>query len=202
MFTGIVETVGEVVATESREEARRLRIRAPAIVQDSILGDSIAVDGVCLTVCQIDGAEFSFDVVRETLDNTALGSVQDGAPVNLERALRADSRLDGHIVQGHVDGVGRVVQLERTSDRVELHLECAAQVAGLLVDKGSGAVQGVSLTVVAVGQTGFHVALIPHTLEVTTLGRLQKGDRVNLEVDILGKYVARYLAKIAPEVGS
>ena len=195
MFTGIVETVGEVVSAQQQGEGRRVRVLAPAVVDGLGLGDSIAVNGACLTVCELDGDEISFDAVRETLDCTAIGSVEDGSRVNLERALRADARLDGHIVQGHVDGVGKVVALKRRDDDVELHIECGEELAGLLVDKGSVTVQGVSLTVVAAHATGFHVALVPHTLEVTTLGQLEPGDGVNLEADILGKYVARYLER-------
>ncbi|MCH7600323.1 MAG: riboflavin synthase, partial [Myxococcales bacterium] len=135
-----------------------------------------------------------------TLDCTAVGSLVKGSKVNLERAMRADGRFDGHIVQGHVDGVGRVVDLKRKANDVELHIECSRELAGLLVNKGSVTVHGVSLTVVEAGEAGFHVALIPHTLEVTTLGGLAKEDPVNLEADILGKYISRYLARIAPEV--
>lgn len=200
MFTGIVETVGEVVSLEPRGEGCRLRVLAPAVVDGVSLGDSIAVNGACLTVCVLTGDEVSFDAVRETLDCTALGSLAKGSRVNLERAMRADARFDGHIVQGHVDGIGSVTKFKRNADDVELHIECATELAGLLVDKGSVTVHGVSLTVVEARETGFHVALIPHTLEVTTLGQLEAGDFVNLEADILGKYVARYLARIAPEV--
>lgn len=198
MFTGIVETVGEVVSAEPRGEGRRLRVLAPAVVDGVSLGDSIAVDGACLTVSALAGDEVSFDAVRETLDCTAVGSLVQGSRVNLERAMAANSRFDGHIVQGHVDGVGRVIELKQNADDVELHVECSKELADLLVDKGSVTVQGVSLTVVEAGEAGFHVALIPHTLEVTTLGQLHEGDPVNLEADILGKYVARYLTRMAP----
>lgn len=202
MFTGIVETVGDVVSAEPNGEGRRIRVRAPEVLEGTKLGDSIAVNGACLTVCELDDAHVSFDAVRETLDKTGLGAIESGSRVNLERAMRADGRLDGHIVQGHVDGVGRVREWKRNSDDVELHIECAPELAKLLVDKGSVTVQGVSLTVVVARDDGFHVALIPHTLEVTTLGDLAPGDPVNLEADILGKYVANYLARVAPEVGS
>lgn len=195
MFTGIVESVGEVVSAEPQGDGRRLKVRAPDIVEGVKLGDSIAFNGTCLTVCDLDESEVSFDAVRETLDCTALGGIAAGMRVNLERAMRADARLDGHIVQGHVDGVGKVVELKRRDDDVELHIDCAQELAELLVDKGSVTVQGVSLTVVKVRASGFHVALIPHTLEVTTLGEIEPGDSVNLEVDILGKYVARYLER-------
>ena len=200
MFTGIVETLGEVVSIEPRGEGCRLRVRAPEVVDGLSLGDSIAVNGACLTVCLLSGDEISFDAVRETLDCTSTGSLVEGGRVNLERAMRADARFDGHIVQGHVDGVGKVTELRRNADDVELHIACSPELAGLLVDKGSVTVQGVSLTVVAAREAGFHVALIPHTLEVTNLGQLATGDLVNLEADILGKYVASYLARVATEV--
>lgn len=200
MFTGIVETVGEVISAVPRGDGCRLQVWAPGVVEGVSLGDSIAVDGACLTVCDLVGDEVSFEAVRETLDCTAVGSLVKGSKVNLERAMRADGRFDGHIVQGHVDGVGRVVDLRRKANDVELHIECSRELAGLLVNKGSVTVHGVSLTVVEAGETGFHVALIPHTLEVTTLGGLAKEDPVNLEADILGKYISRYLARIAPEV--
>ncbi len=202
MFTGIVEAVGTVVSTEPNGEGRRLRVHAPEVLEGTKLGDSIAVNGACLTVCEIDGPHVSFDAVRETLEKTALGSLEAESHVNLERAMRADGRFDGHIVQGHVDGVGRVRELKRNADDVELHIECARELAGQLVDKGSVTVQGVSLTVVVAQDDGFHIALIPHTLEVTTLGELTPGAPVNLEADILGKYVSNYLARVAPEVGS
>lgn len=200
MFTGIVETVGEVISAVPRGDGCRLQVWAPGVVEGVSLGDSIAVDGACLTVCELVGDEVSFEAVRETLDCTAVGSLVKGSKVNLERAMRADGRFDGHIVQGHVDGVGRVVDLKRKANDVELHIECSRELAGLLVNKGSVTVHGVSLTVVEAGEAGFHVALIPHTLEVTTLGGLAKEDPVNLEADILGKYISRYLARIAPEV--
>lgn len=195
MFTGIVESVGEVVSAEPQGDGLRIKVRSADVVEDVRLGDSIAVNGACLTVCELEGIEISFDAVRESLDCTALAGVGAGSHVNLERAMRVDARLDGHIVQGHVDGVGKVVEIKRRDDDVELHIDCSEEHAGLLVDKGSVTLQGVSLTVVKVRPSGFHVALIPHTLEVTTLGQLEPGDLVNLEVDILGKYVARYLER-------
>jgi riboflavin synthase len=195
MFTGIVESVGVVLSAEPQGDGRQFRVRCADVVEGVRLGDSIAFNGTCLTVTELQGDEISFDAVRETIDCTGLGDVTAGERINLERAMRADARLDGHIVQGHVDGVGKVVELKRRDDDVELHIDCAEDVAGLLADKGSVTVQGVSLTVVAVNDAGFHVALIPHTLEVTTLGTLEPGDLVNLEVDILGKYVARYLER-------
>lgn len=203
MFTGIIEDIGELVAIESRGESRRLRIRSSHFESGVSLGDSIAVNGACLTVCAIDGTEFSFDAVAETLECTALGSLSAGDRVNLERAMRADGRFDGHIVQGHVDGVGTVRALEREAEDVRLFIECAPDFADLLVDKGSVAIHGVSLTVVKVCEKEFEVALIPHTLQETTLGELGPGTPVNLEADVLGKYVKQYLSRIGvPTAGS
>ncbi|MBW2275519.1 MAG: riboflavin synthase [Deltaproteobacteria bacterium] len=202
MFTGIIETLGEVVSFEEGRESARIRVAAPEIIEGLKLGDSVAVNGACLTVAEIVGDELAFDAVRETLECTALGELATGSQVNLERALRADGRFDGHIVQGHVDGVGRVSRLERVGDDVKFHVDCGSGFARQLVDKGSVTIQGVSLTVVSVGEEEFHVVLIPHTLERTTLGQLAADSQVNLEADILGKYVKRYLEQQAGSVGA
>jgi riboflavin synthase len=206
MFTGIVEEVGAVVALDlatsegspgspgtARTDAR-MTVRGPLVVQDAALGDSIAVSGVCLTVAELPGdGTFVVDVMPESLERTALGDLAAGSPVNLERAVRADARLGGHVVQGHVDGVGTVRR--RTPgprwDEVEIALDPA--LARYVAEKGSVAVAGVSLTVTAVGDDWFGVSLIPTTLAATTLGTAQVGDRVNLEVDVLAKYVERLL---------
>ncbi len=198
MFTGIVEAVGKIAALESRGELTCLEIEAPSITEGVKLGDSIAINGACLTVTAGEGGTLAFEAVQETLDKTNLGDLREGSRVNLERAMRSDGRLDGHIVQGHVDGVGRVQELRREGDDVRLFVACGPEVASYLVDKGSVTVDGVSLTVVEARDDGFDVALIPHTLQVTTLGERRPGDRVNLEADILGKYVKRYLEKILP----
>ena len=195
MFTGIVETVGRIEAVEPGEQKSRLVVAARAVANGVALGESVAVNGACLTVCDFDDQTLSFDAVRETLERTNLGAVVRGSCVNLERAMRADGRLDGHIVQGHVDGVGRVRALERSGDDVQLFVTCAKELAGLLVEKGSVTVDGVSLTVVGVESEGFDVVLIPHTLSETTLGDKTPGAPLNLEADILGKYVQRYLER-------
>ncbi len=200
MFTGIVESVGAVVGVEPAGSLTRLVIEAPEIVDGVEVGDSVAVNGGCLTVTRIEGATLAFEAVAETLEVTALGDLRPGSRVNLERALRAGGRLDGHIVQGHVDGVGRVDRLVREGDDVRLYVDCEEVFAGWRVEQGSVAIQGVSLTVVGVREKGFDVALIPHTLEVTTLGELAPGARVNLEADVLGKYVKRYLERLLPGV--
>ncbi len=196
MFTGIVETLGTVTAIEPREGSMALEIEAPGIAASAGVGDSVAVNGGCLTVTQRSGNRLRFEAVRETLDRTALGGLDVGARVNLERALCAGDRMDGHIVQGHVDGTGRVARFDREGDDVRLFIDCDAGIADSLVEKGSVTIDGVSLTVVGVRDEGFDVALIPHTLTVTTLGERAPGDRVNLEVDVLGKYVKRFLERM------
>jgi riboflavin synthase len=196
LFTGIVEAVAEVVAIEPRGAGARLRVRAPEIAGQTRIGDSIAVNGCCLTVAERSAVEVAFDAVRETLDRTALGALRAGARVNLERALRADGRLDGHIVQGHVDETGRVRELRREASDTRLFVAASPAFTDWLVEKGSVAVDGVALTIVGLARDAFDVALIPHTLAVTTLGALTPGQAVNLEADVLGKYVRRYLARV------
>jgi riboflavin synthase len=180
MFTGIVREVGRVVSFDGR----RLVVEAEAT--RAAEGDSVAVDGVCLTA--VDGSQLAFDVVDETLSRTTLGSLEPGSRVNLEPALRAGEPLGGHLVQGHVDGLGRV-----RSTGEPVWIDAPAELGRYLVEKGSITVDGVSLTVAAVDERGFAVALVPHTLEATTLDELAPGDAVNLEVDILAKYVERLL---------
>jgi riboflavin synthase len=193
MFTGIVEELGVVEGLEEQTDAIRLTVRGPHVVTDARLGDSISVNGCCLTVAERDGETFTADVMRETLDKTSLGALEPGSKVNLERAVTATTRLGGHIVQGHVDGTGEV--LSRTPSEhwelVELSLPDA--LARYLVDKGSITVDGISLTVVEVRDGSFTVSLIPETLARTTLGFKQPGERVNLEVDVIAKYVERLL---------
>jgi riboflavin synthase len=198
MFTGIVEVVGDVVEIVERGETTRLSIDAPAIAAGVRVGDSISVNGGCLTVVAAEAGRFAFEAVRETLERTALAELRKGSRVNLERALRADARLDGHIVQGHVDEAGRVRELRRRGEDVQLFVACSSDFADWLIPKGSVAIEGVSLTVVGVGEQEFDVALIPHTLATTTLGGLRGGERVNLEADLLGKYVKRYLERVLP----
>jgi riboflavin synthase len=196
VFSGIVELIGTVTSIEARGDLTRLRVEAPEIAGELRIGDSVAVNGACLTVTDVGGGRFDFDAVQETLDRTSLGDARVGSRVNLERALRADGRLDGHIVQGHVDGTGRVRALSRDGQDVRLSVDCGPEITDYLVPKGSVAIDGVSLTVVDVDPKGFDVALIPHTLAVTTLADRRPGDRVNLEADVLGKYVKRYLERI------
>ena len=196
MVTGIVETLGRVDEERAEGELLRFRVSAPGLAEGARVGDSVAVNGACLSVVSVEDGALAFQAVSETLARTSLAGLAPGARVNLERALRADGRLDGHLVQGHVDAPGRVERLERRGDDVRLYVGCPPQFAALLVEKGSVAVDGVSLTVVGVREDGFDVALIPHTLAVTTLGERRPGDVVNLEADVLGKYVARYLERV------
>ena len=196
MFTGIIETVGHVLEVVQEGETARLVIDVGPIVEGVGLGDSVAVNGCCLTVTKIERQRLHFDAVRETLERSGIGDLVAGSPVNLERAMGAGARLDGHIVQGHVDGTGKVDRLEQRGEDVQLFINCEAEFADLLVEKGSVAIDGVSLTVVGVRDAGFDVALIPLTLERTIFSSYVSGQRVNLEADVLGKYVKRYVEKI------
>jgi riboflavin synthase len=193
MFTGIVRERARVVARESREDGARLVVDAPATARDARLGDSVAVDGVCLTVTAVDEGRLAFDAVPETVRRSALGALEPHDEVNVEPALRAGEPLGGHVVQGHVDAVGTVRSSAPEGDGLRVWIEAPADLLRLCVEKGSIAVQGVSLTVAELDDEGFAVALVPHTLAVTTLGRLAPGDAVNLEADVLAKYVERLL---------
>ena len=200
MFTGIIEEVGEVVAVEPHGDSAVLTIRAARIVDDLSHGASIAVDGVCLTVvgwASDDVVDIRFDVMGETLKRSGIGALTVGDRVNLERAVRADARLDGHVVQGHVDGTGVVVSRTPGDQWDSVRFGLPAELARFVAEKGSIAVDGVSLTVSAVGPDWFEVGLIPETLRATTLGDKAQGDPVNLEVDVLAKYVSR-LMETAP----
>ena len=195
MFTGIVEEIGTVAALTRDGGSARLHVRCDRVLDGTQLGDSISVSGCCLTVTSLPRDGFTADLMGETLDRTALGSLQPGATVNLERAMRADSRLGGHIVQGHVDGVAEVVDVEDADDWRIVTFRLAPGLATYLVEKGSITVDGCSLTVVEANATDFTIALIPHTTDVTTLGSKRAGDKVNLEVDLVAKYVERLLQK-------
>jgi riboflavin synthase len=194
VFTGIVEELGEVVALSELGDAARLTLRGPLVTSDVAPGDSIAVNGVCLTVVESADGAFTADVMRETLVRSALGALSVGSPVNLERAVRVQDRLGGHLVQGHVDGTGQVLAIEPAQHWTVVTVSLPPDLARYVVEKGSITVDGVSLTVSAVGHTEFSVSLIPTTLERTTLGRKKVGDAVNLEVDITAKYVEKLLA--------
>jgi riboflavin synthase len=193
MFTGIIEELGTVAGVEEQGDAIRLSIRATTVLEDAGLGDSIAVNGCCLTITTVDGDTWTADVMQETLDKTGLHGVRPGDRVNLERAVTADKRLGGHIVQGHVDGVGEVLSRTPSEHWEVVEISLPPALSRYLVDKGSITVDGVSLTVVEAGDDRFSVSLIPETLARTTLGTRQPGDRVNLEVDVIAKYVERLL---------
>jgi riboflavin synthase len=195
VFTGIVRERGTVAAIDGGEAGVRLRIDAPETAAQAAVGDSVAINGVCLTVTERNGTSLSFDAVPETLSRTALGRLAAGSAVNLEPALRAGEPLGGHYVQGHVDGVGRVRSIEPEGDGVRLAVETPAELLRYCVEKGSITVEGVSLTIAALRDHGFEVALIPHTLAETTLATLAPGDPVNLEADVLAKYVERLIAR-------
>jgi riboflavin synthase len=188
MFTGIVREVGRVQAIEG-DETVRLRVEAPATAADTQPGDSISLSGVCLTATDVSNGVLAFDAVPETLRRSTLGRLEDGSGVNVEPALKAGEPLGGHLVQGHVDGVGRV----RTAADESLEIEAPPEVLRYCVEKGSIAIDGVSMTIASLGEESFSVAVIPHTREVTTLGRLEEGDEVNLEADVLAKYVEKLL---------
>jgi riboflavin synthase len=203
MFTGIVEEVGHVAGLEREGDAAELAIRCREVVADVRLGDSIAVDGCCLTVTGWTDDGFTADLMAETLRATALGDLAVGTPVNLERAMRLDARFGGHLVQGHVDAVGTLVGRDEQPGTVMLRFDAPPEVAPYLVPKGSITVAGVSLTVVAVtrgeaGSAQFRLGIIPHTLGATTLGEATVGDRVNLEADVVAKHVHHLLAGGAP----
>ncbi len=194
MFTGIVEEVGEIRALQQRPGALRLEIRASVTLEGSEVGASVAVNGACLTVVERGTASLAFDVGPETLERTALGRLGVGQRVNLERPLRFGAPLGGHLVLGHVDGVGTVEDVTRVESTARVRIALPdPQMAPLLVPKGSVAVDGVSLTVAALGDVTFEVMLIPHTLEATTLGSWRAGQPVNIEADVIGKYLLRSL---------
>ncbi|RIV37754.1 riboflavin synthase [Micromonospora radicis] len=199
MFTGIVEELGEVVGiTPTAEDSALVAIRGPLVTSDARHGDSIAVNGVCLTVVDVDGGVFTADVMGETLRRSALGALRAGERVNLERAAALGSRLGGHLVQGHVDGVGEVLSREPAPRWETVRFRLPAGLARYVVEKGSITVDGVSLTVAEVGADWFAVGLIPTTLSLTTLGARTPGDQVNLEMDVLAKYVERLLGAGSP----
>jgi riboflavin synthase len=191
VFTGLVQEVGTVRAMVDG----RLEVDAPATARAAAVGDSVAVDGVCLTVVERNGSLLAFDAVPETLARTALGTLDHGSRVNLEPALRAGDPLGGHYVQGHVDGVATVRSVEPEGDGKRIWFDLPAELLRYAVEKGSIAIQGTSLTVAATDHEGLAVALIPHTLEATTLGALEPGKRVNIEVDVLAKYVEKLLPR-------
>lgn len=193
MFTGIVRERGRVVAREGDADGVRLLVQAPETARGAHAGDSVSIGGVCLTAVEIEGDTLAFDAVPETLARSSLGRLEHGAEVNVEPALRAGDPLGGHFVQGHVDDVGRVRTVELEGEGRRIWIEAPAGVLRYCAEKGSVTLEGVSLTIAALEEDAFAVALVPHTLSVTTLGALSAGDPVNIEVDVLAKYVERFL---------
>ncbi len=194
MFTGIVEELGSIAAIEDQGDAIRLTVAADTVLGGTVLGDSISVNGCCLTVSALGDGTWTADLMQETLDRTALAGSTPGDRVNLERAVTVDKRLGGHIVQGHVDGVGEIISRSPSEHWDVVEISLPAHLARYLVDKGSITVDGVSLTVVEARQSSFTVSLIPETLARTTLGGRQPGDLVNLEADVIAKHVEKLLA--------
>ncbi|MFF7338258.1 riboflavin synthase [Streptomyces sp. NPDC008163] len=199
MFTGIVEELGEVTAVEQLDDASRFRLRGPVVTEGAKHGDSIAVNGVCLTVVDLGEHEFTADVMAETLNRSSLGALTTGSRVNLERPMALGGRLGGHIVQGHVDGTGRILERRPSENWEIVKISLPAALTRYVVEKGSITVDGVSLTVVDAAPDYFTISLIPTTLALTTLGIKGPGDPVNLEVDVIAKYVERLLGHDAPQ---
>ena len=200
MFTGLIEEIGTIAAVARGRFSSVLTIRAQRIFSDLKPGDSVAVDGVCLTAAEIGNGRFTADVMHETLNRSSLGCLSVGSRVNLERAMAADGRFGGHIVSGHIDGVGCIRALQRDDNALWYTVEAAPQVLRYIVEKGSIAMDGISLTVASVSETDFSVSVIPHTASATILGEKRPGDPVNLETDVIGKYVEKFLcaSKEAP----
>ncbi|HET6515651.1 MAG TPA: riboflavin synthase [Thermodesulfovibrionales bacterium] len=194
MFTGLISEMGDVISLMRKRSGASLTVKAVTLQQDAVIGDSISISGACLTVTNRRGDLLTFDLSEETLRSTNLGELKGGDKVNLEPSLRADGKLGGHFVTGHVDAVGKVLSKTVVGDTLKIVIGAPSDVTGLLVGKGSVAVDGISLTVVDVSEDTFSIVIIPHTAAVTTIGLKGIGETVNLEADIIGKYVARFLA--------
>jgi len=193
MFTGIVEEIGELKSIKKGAKSSELTIRASKVLEDTKIGDSIMTNGVCLTVTRMTGDQFTVDVMSETLDRTSLGDKSSGSKVNLERALNLQTRLGGHMVSGHIDGTGVISQYRKDDNAVWVTIQTSPDLLRYIIEKGSIAIDGISLTVATVNDSGFQVSIIPHTAEETTLLKNTVGDKVNLEVDLIGKYVEKLL---------
>jgi riboflavin synthase len=201
MFTGIIEEVGKVVNIQQRGENRRITVEAKITLKELATGDSVAVSGVCLTALDIKPKSFCADLAPETWERTSFSRIHQGAQVNLELPMKANGRFGGHIVQGHVDGVGKLIGLERIADSGNfwLHIEIPSEIEKYTVFKGSISIEGISLTVAKLEGNRCTMAIIPHTVEMTNLGSLQPGDPVNLEADLIAKYVEKMLKSESPE---
>lgn len=195
MFTGIIEEIGEILSMRRNADSMALTIKAEEILGDVKIGDSIATNGVCLTVTGLGGNQFRADVMHETMNRSALGKLKIGSKVNLERAMRADARFGGHMVAGHIDGTGTITDIRKDDNAVWYTIAAEPQILHYIVEKGSIAVDGISLTVAKAAQEAFSVSIIPHTLQQTTLAARRTGDIVNLENDMVGKYIEKYMEK-------
>ena len=195
MFTGIIEEVGHVKSLHRGAKSFTLEVEAEKVLEGTLVGDSIATNGVCLTVTSLTGHGFTADVMPETVSRTALGELVSGSPVNLERALSLQTRLGGHIVSGHIDGTGRIADRRQDDTALWLTIECDSKLLRYIIEKGSVTLQGVSLTVARVDERSFAISLIPHTQAATTLHQAKVGDLVNIENDIIAKYVEKLLGK-------
>ena len=193
MFTGIIEEIGTVIQLERGPRSAQLTIAGQVIFSDLKLGHSVAVNGVCLTASAISDTQFTADLMPETLDRSALGALRPGSRVNLERAMAADGRFGGHMVMGHIDGMGKIAHLRRDDKAIWVRIEAAPELLRYVIQKGSIAIDGISLTVALVDESGFSVSIIPHTAALTTLSERRPHDLVNLEVDLVGKYIERLL---------
>ena len=198
MFAGIIEEIGQIQAVKHGSASSRLTIQAAKILSDVQDGDSIAVNGVCLTVTSHGSGYFTADVMHESLRRSALGNLSQGSRVNLERAMAADGRFGGHIVAGHIDGTGMIEELRKEKNAVWVKIRTTPEILELIVEKGSICIDGISLTVAEVSEKSFQVSVIPHTGEETTLLKKKAGDRVNLENDIVGKYIKKFLTPSEP----
>ena len=201
MFTGIIEEVGHVKSLHRGAKSFTLEVEAEKVLEGTLVGDSIATNGVCLTVTSLTGHGFTADVMPETVSRTALGELVSGSPVNLERALSLQTRLGGHIVSGHIDGTGRITDRRQDDTALWITIECDSKLLRYIIEKGSVTLQGVSLTVARVDERSFAISLIPHTQAATTLHQAKVGDLVNIENDIIAKYVEKLLGK-GPDNGS
>lgn len=195
MFTGIIEEIGKIQGIQKRASSAVLSVQASEIMQDIHLGDSIAVNGVCLTAASISPNGFTTDVMHETLDRSSLGNLRIGSHVNLERAMTANGRFGGHIVSGHIDGTGTILDIRKDDNAVWYTIKAPLPILRYVIEKGSIAIDGISLTVAKVCRDGFSVSIIPHTASLTTLSSRRVGDLVNLENDCIGKYVERLMGK-------
>lgn len=197
MFTGIIEEIGTVKKISLAGKSGSLEIGAKKVLEGTKIGDSIAVNGVCLTVTSLSSSTFTADIMAETVRRSSLGSLSSGSGVNLERAMAADGRFGGHIVSGHIDGTGKIARLQKEENAVWVHIAAGKEILALIVEKGSIAIDGISLTVASVSDSEFAVSIIPHTASETTLLSKKAGDIVNLENDIVGKYVQKLLSNPA-----